>query len=118
MIKTKHDKLDYPLLFVCDNTSNKDIYQLALNEAYVAARFLKEKYSAKNVWIFGSLLDPQKFNKYSDIDLAVEGVPDNIFYSAVGELLKLTKNFDVDLVDVNDCKNSIAETIKKEGVKI
>jgi predicted nucleotidyltransferase len=50
-------------------------YQEAWSVAKKAAKLLYNKYHAKKIAIFGSLKDPFCFNKWSDIDLAVWGIP-------------------------------------------
>lgn len=58
---------------------------------------LAERYHAKKVLLFGSSALPDREGE--DIDLAVEGVPDSLFFRFYGELIfSLSKA--VDLVDL------------------
>lgn len=68
--------------------------------------------------VFGSLVDRSRFNRWSDIDLAVLGIPAARFYAAVGAVTRLITDFKVDLVDIDDCKESISKAIIREGVEI
>ncbi len=116
--KTFKDK--YPLLFDYknDNSDIELIYNKAWKEAKKAAGILKKEYGAKEVWLFGSLVDQIRFNKRSDIDLAEIGIPDNQFYSAVAGITRAVKDFKVDLVDIKDCRDVLKKAVEKEGIKI
>jgi predicted nucleotidyltransferase len=119
--KPRPDKNKYPYLFVNDKSNSKQKqqkYEKAWREAKKAAKILKEDYGAKEVFVFGSLTDKSRFHINSDIDLAETGIPDEKFYAAVGALIRLVKNFKVDLVDANDCKETLKKAIRKEGIKI
>ncbi len=109
----------YPLTFAKDvDPSLSRRYKIAWNTARDAANILKQKYKADKVVVFGSLLYKSRFNKWSDIDLAVWGVPDNRFYAAVGEIIGLDSKFKIDVVDYNDCKSSLQKVIKNEGIEV
>jgi len=66
--------------------------------------------------LFGSLLHKTLFDATSDIDLAVSGIPESRFYDAVGTVLQAAAPFEVDLVDIDDCRESIKKVIESEGV--
>ncbi|OGU55940.1 MAG: hypothetical protein A2X64_08930 [Ignavibacteria bacterium GWF2_33_9] len=57
-------------------------------------------YGVNEVYIFGSQADNTATEK-SDLDIAVKGLPDKIFYRAGGELM-MKLNLSVDLIDLND----------------
>jgi len=86
--KNNCDKEEYPLLFADDEEQKqeelKKRYKRAWNCAREAATLLKRDYKAKKVWVFGSLVDESRFNIWSDIDLAADGIPDSKFYSIYG----------------------------------
>lgn len=116
----KYEKDKYPLLF---KSKNDDIdlsehYKKAWREARRAANILKKEYGAKDVWIFGSLTDKNRFNLRSDIDLAEMGIADKKFYSAVAGVTRVIKDFKIDLVDKEDCRQTIRNAIEKEGIKL
>ena len=112
----------YPLLFVKDSTENDEQlnqhYQEAWQEAKRAAALLKKNYKAEKVLVFGSLTNRFRFNRWSDIDLAAVGIPDKDFYAAVGALIGIITKFKIDLVDLEDCKRILKNTIEDEGVEI
>lgn len=116
-MEEKKDK--YPYLFKTGEKFNrKEVYLKAWNDARKAAEILKDEYGARDVWIFGSLTDKNRFHKRSDIDLAEAGIPDNKFYSAYAHITRLVKDCDIDLVDKDNCKEYIKKAIEKEGIKI
>lgn len=93
-------------------------FQDAWNIAKKAREILCNKYRAKKVVVFGSLTDFQSFNRWADIDLAVWGIPSEIYFKAVAEIISLTFDFKIDIVDLDDCNDSLKKTIEKKGIEI
>ena len=93
----------------------------AWREAQRLARILQDEFGAKRVWVFGSLALQEKgckrFRLDSDIDLAVEGIPAERFFSAYGRIL-MSSDFAVDLIDASDCPSELRESILRDGVPI
>ena len=82
------------------------------------AAMLREQYSVSRILLFGSLVDSGRFDQYSDIDLAVEGLDPTLFYQAVARLPDFGKNFHVDLIDLSHCPASFREAILEKGVSL
>jgi len=75
---------------------------------------IARKYNASRVLLFGSALNDTAESK--DIDIAVDGVEDKVFYAFYGELLyALSKP--VDVVDLSR-KTKFIELVLKEGVTL
>jgi len=91
-----------------------NLREQAEREAQVLANILYTKYSATNVYLFGSSLEEERFNENSDIDLAVEGLPGSIFFDAVGELL-LRAKFSLNLIPLRNCSESLRKKIITTG---
>lgn len=110
----------YPLLFKDkDSKINLDSrYKKAWQRAREAAAILKKEYGAKEVWVFGSLTDKNKFHRKSDIDLAEVGIPDNKFYAAFAAITRQIRDFKIDLVDAESCRDVLKKAIVKEGIKV
>ena len=89
----------------------------AYQEAQALANILYAKYSATSVYLFGSLLERERFNENSDIDLAVEGLPGSIFFEAAGELLLHTR-FPLNLIPLRNCRESLREKIATTGERL
>jgi uncharacterized protein len=100
------------------NTDVYDRYARAQKTAKAAADFLKAKYNANKVFIFGSLADVDYFNKWSDIDLAAEGIQPHSFYKAVADVINFSQEFDIDLIDLNHCKQGIRDSVESYGLEI
>ena len=78
-------------------------------EKKTISRVAKE-FGAKRIWVFGSAL---KENKYNDIDLAVEGIPDESFFKFYGRLgMALKKN--IDLFDIAE-DIPFLKTVRRTG---
>jgi predicted nucleotidyltransferase len=57
-------------------------------------------FGAKEVYIFGSLADPDRDHQPDDLDLGVSGLPDDLFFRTYGELLGVLDHR-FDLVDLD-----------------
>jgi len=91
-------------------------HQRAWQVAREGAQLLKERFGAKRVVVFGSALFPEKFYVRSDVDLAVWGVPERLYYRAVSRLLSLDPGISVDLVEAELAPPELLATIEREGV--
>lgn len=90
----------------------------AMRLARQAAALLRTEFGARGVVLFGSLARPGGFTLWSDIDLAVFGVPADRFYAAVAAITGLSAEFKVDLVDAEVCKASLRESIDRDGIAL
>lgn len=93
-------------------------YEKAWEVAKQIACILRQKYGANKVWVFGSLTNKEMFNQWSDIDIAVEGIPHESYYKAVAEVISLSPEYKIDIVDILDCSPLLRENIQKEGILI
>jgi uncharacterized protein len=87
----------------------------AMQIAQIAAEILRSEFGANRVVLFGSVLsDPtdRSFYQGSDIDLAVWGISDRLYFKAVGKLQGLSE-FAIDLVEPQDAPPYILEAIAK-----
>jgi predicted nucleotidyltransferase len=81
------------------------------------AKVLKERFHASKVVLFGSALRTD-FSQWSDIDLAVWGVSVSDYFKAVAYVIGYSSNFKVDLVDAEDCFQSLLQHIIENGVEL
>ena len=59
--------------------------QVLMEAAAAAARALRERWPMlQGVWVFGSAQEPGSFQRHSDLDLAVEGLPADAQGEALG----------------------------------
>ncbi|RME46580.1 MAG: nucleotidyltransferase domain-containing protein [Chloroflexi bacterium] len=83
-----------------------------------AAALLKEQYDAKRVMLFGSLVRGDRFYARSDVDLAVWGLDERLYYRVVSHLLDLDPTIEVDLVMAEDAPPALLEAIEREGMTL
>lgn len=92
------------------------------DHAWVAARraaeFLRQKFHATRVVVFGSLVRPECFTVWSDIDIAAWDIAPEETFHAISTILDIDKAFNINLVDVNACRPSILKRILQEGIEI
>jgi predicted nucleotidyltransferase len=83
-----------------------------------AAELLRTQFQAKRVAVFGSLLHEARFTRWSDIDIAVWGIPADQTFRAIGAVMDLDSSFELNLVDVNTCSSSLLRAIEQEAVDV
>jgi len=99
-------------LFVSEK--REEAWQIAQN----ISRVLKQKYGVETVYVFGSVLKADYFTKHSDIDIAIQNISPQSYWRALSEANALAGEFQIDLVDMNDCRDSIRQSILDKGVKL
>lgn len=94
--------------------------QEAWKVAHVVAQMLKKRFRATRVVAFGSLVGKSLFTLWSDIDLAVWGIPPEEYYGAAGSAMDigLERGIKVDIVDSKDCEPQFLVDIEKEGIEL
>lgn len=75
---------------------------------------LSPQYNWDEIFVFGSVTRPERFSRYSDVDIGVRGLNKFLHYQFVGEISMLLDR-DVDVVRLEDC--SFAETITARGIR-
>jgi predicted nucleotidyltransferase len=98
------------------------IQQDRLDQAWKVARkgatMLRREFGVDKVWVFGSLLYPERFDNHSDIDLAVESIEGTDFYRAVSWLLDIDFDFSFDLVELAHASERMRSIIAVEGQEL
>lgn len=92
--------------------------ELAWDGARQAAVHLKEKFHVTRVVVFGSLVHPGCFTRWSDVDTAAWGIAPQDTFLAIGAIQDLGLPVAVNLVDINACRPSLIEIIDQEGVDL
>lgn len=80
-----------------------------------AAHLLKQEFNATRVILFGSMVELRRVHLESDIDIAVEGLADERYLTAVAALLDLSAFF-VDLVQLEHVPPEIRAAIAQQGI--
>lgn len=91
--------------------------QKAWRVARAAAALLKSRYHAARVAAFGSLIETDRFHPWSDVDLAVWGLPPEDYFEAVARVLDVGGEIKVDLIRAERCKPYLREAIER-GVEL
>jgi predicted nucleotidyltransferase len=72
-------------------------------------------FSVKKIVIFGSVLQKGDFDESSDIDIAVEGLPRNAFFTALARFI-MESPFEVDLKPIEDISDLLRKRISQGKV--
>lgn len=92
---------------------------LALDKARAVAAHLKERYGARRVYLYGSLVWGKHFTAHSDIDLLVEGFPVAAnYWRALVEAEELAVPFAVSLVLAENASPSLLARATREGISL
>jgi len=95
----------------------KQRQQRGWDVARQCAKVLKEQFRASRVVLFGSMLSAERLTSLSDIDLAVWELPERDYFRAVGNLLAITSEFNIDLVEGQRVQPHILKGIAK-GIEL
>ena len=94
------------------------LLQRAWRTAHKIAAMLYEDFSATQVVVFGSLAQQNWFSEWSDIDIAVWGIPKDKYFRAIWQAEEISGLFKVNLVDFESCDASYQERINRQYNKI
>lgn len=96
-----------------------ELRKRAMAVARQAADLLKKEYGVEAVYLFGSLAEETSvFDERSDVDLAVRGLDETVYFRVVSRLLDLDHALDVDLIQMETAPKSLVEKIETEGVRL
>ena len=90
----------------------------AWTTARQAAEILRAQFGAIRVWVFGSLAEGDHFTEHSDIDMAATGLTPALHLEALGRLLRLSPDFEFDLVDLESCPDGLRRAVQQFGVEL
>ena len=88
-----------------------------MTAAKKVAHFLKEKYGATRVMLFGSLAKGF-FEKDSDIDIYFEGISKDRILDASGDYFEVFRQYEIDLIPDAFCPESVRKRIIQEGIPL
>jgi predicted nucleotidyltransferase len=91
---------------------------LAWQLARRAAAMLKEQYGVSRVVLFGSLIHPDRFTVRSDVDLAAWGLTSANWLKAIGAVRNLSREIELNLVDVSTCSSELLAIVEQEGLPL
>ena len=94
------------------------LLQRAWHTAHRIATMLYDDFGATKVAVFGSLAEQESFSKWSDIDIAVWGIPNDKYFRASSIASDISGLFKVDLVDFESSKGLFRERIQSQLILI
>ncbi len=94
------------------------LLQRAWHTAHRIAAMLYESFGAMQVVVFGSLAEQESFSKWSDIDIAVWGIPNDKYFRASSIASDISGLFKVDLIDFESSKGLFRERIQSQLIPI
>ncbi len=94
------------------------LLQRAWQTAHRIAAVLYKDFGATQVAVFGSLAEPEAFSKWSDIDIAVWGIPNDKYFRASSIASDISGLFKVDLIDFESSKGLFRERIQSQLIPI
>ena len=94
------------------------LLQRAWHTAHRIAAMLYKDFGATQVAVFGSLAQPKSFSKWSDIDIAVWGIPNDKYFRASSIASDISGLFKVDLIDFESSKGLFRERIQNQLIPI
>jgi predicted nucleotidyltransferase len=89
-----------------------------IEEVKRAATALRARFAYDELLLFGSLVSG-KFDRHSDIDLAIKGLASDHFFKACAFLIhEISGNHDLDLKPYEDLDENLRRRIDGEGIRI
>lgn len=80
-----------------------------------AASILRKLFGVEKIVLFGSVTQPSLFHLRSDVDLAVWGLDELLYFRAVGVLQSIDPDIGVDLIEFEFASPRMQETILRDG---
>ena len=92
---------------------------MAIQKAKVVAKTLKNRYKAKEVILFGSLIwRPNFLWRGTDIDLLVKGLDDKRYFEVLADISSTSYPFHIDLIPFEKAWPSIKKRALREGLRL
>ncbi len=82
------------------------------------AQVLKSQFGAQRVFLFGSLAHQAWFSLDSDIDLAVQGLPEPNYWAAWQAIEQVITDRPIDLVEWETASLTLKRTIEQDGIEL
>jgi predicted nucleotidyltransferase len=79
---------------------------------------LRSQFKATQVLAYGPLVRSGPFDKHSPVELAVTGIAPDQFARALAVTKRMRSEFELELVDLNECSTRLGKQIKREGIAV
>ena len=91
------------------------LHERACKDFESIVKMIIERFNPEKIYQWGSLLRPERFREYSDIDIAVEGIVlPEVFFDMLGKAQAMTE-FSVDMVQIEKIEPEFAGSIRTQG---
>jgi predicted nucleotidyltransferase len=91
------------------------LHAQAVRDFVAILEMIVRDFHPERVYQWGSVLRPELFRDYSDIDIVVEGITEpQAYFDLLGKAQALT-DFPIDLVQLEKIEPEFAESIRKDG---
>ena len=91
------------------------LHAQAVHDFAAILEMMVRDFHPERVYQWGSVLRPELFRDYSDIDIAVEGITEpQDYFDLLGKAQAMT-DFPVDIVQLEKIEPEFAESIRKDG---
>jgi uncharacterized protein len=97
-----------------EQEDREKIRKRILQDVEKTLQLLMEKYTWKEIYLFGSIVQEGRFKPNSDVDIAVLGLNKFDYYTFIGEASEIL-NRRVDVIRLEECHFS--NSIVKKGLK-
>ena len=97
-----------------EQEDREKIRKRILHDVVKTLQLLMEKYTWKEIYLFGSLVQEGRFKPNSDVDIAVLGLNKFDYYTFIGEVSQIL-NRRVDVIRLEECHFS--SSIVKKGIR-
>ena len=94
----------------------RQLWAQAKQDADAIVAMIIEHHSPVRIYQWGSIVHPEHFAEYSDIDIAVEGLPGGAaeYFRLLAEAERLT-SFPIDIVELEHIEPEFARLIRSQG---
>ncbi|MCL4505508.1 MAG: nucleotidyltransferase domain-containing protein [Chloroflexi bacterium] len=89
-----------------------------LERIRLVAKEIKARLGARRVILFGSLAHQAWFRQDSDVDIAVDGLPDTAYWQAWKIAEQIIPEKSIDLIDIDTASTSLKQAIERHGIEL
>lgn len=97
---------------------DESLLHRAWQVAHEVATVLYEQFGATRVVVFGSLTEPMWFTSNSDIDIAVWGLPQDLYDKAYSKIMNFDSGFKIDIINFDISKGIFRERVQHQAIPI
>jgi predicted nucleotidyltransferase len=81
-----------------------------------AAVLLKQTFGVRRVLLYGSLIQPDRFTRWSDVDLLAWGLTTENWLRAIAAIRDLSDDIELHLADAACCSPQLLRAAERDGV--